>query len=133
MPALSLLSFALVGFGGRTLATYHYLPATQADLLRRLGRHQAAAAAYRSALALVENDVERAFLEHRLAALSTQETGAYREGLWVPGRQQSFALISFGSSCLPASDHKGEGGSEGQGCKPKQRQRQQDSWLSSLG
>ncbi len=54
---------------GRTLSTYHYLPATRADLLRRLGRVGAAAAAYRRALALVENDVERAYLEGRLATL----------------------------------------------------------------
>jgi RNA polymerase sigma-70 factor (ECF subfamily) len=56
---------------GQALSTYHYLPATRADLLRRLGRDEAAAAAYRRALALVENDVERAFLEGRLATLST--------------------------------------------------------------
>jgi len=55
---------------GRTLSTYHYLPSTRADLLRRLGRVEAAAAAYRSALELVQNDVERAFLERRLAALT---------------------------------------------------------------
>ena len=54
---------------GRALSTYHYLPATRADLLRRLGRDEAAAAAYRRALALVENDVERAFLERRLATV----------------------------------------------------------------
>lgn len=57
---------------GRALSTYHYLPATRADLLRRLGREEAAAAAYGQALALVENDVERVFLERRLAALSTR-------------------------------------------------------------
>ncbi len=56
---------------GSTLSTYHYLPATRADFLRRLGSTDAAAASYRQALALVENDVERAFLEHRLAALLT--------------------------------------------------------------
>ena len=55
---------------GRALSLYHYLPATRADFLRRLGRVEAAAASYRQALALVENDVERAFLERRLAALS---------------------------------------------------------------
>ena len=54
---------------GRTLSTYHYLPATRADFLRRLGRDEAAVASYRLALALVENDVERAFLERRLAAV----------------------------------------------------------------
>jgi RNA polymerase sigma-70 factor (ECF subfamily) len=56
---------------GAALSTYHYLPATRADFLRRLGRDQAAAAAYRRALALAQNDVERAFLEGRLATLTT--------------------------------------------------------------
>ena len=54
---------------GHTLSTYHYLPATRADFQRRLGRAQLAAESYRQALALVENDVERSFLEGRLAAL----------------------------------------------------------------
>ena len=35
-----------------TLAGYHLLPATRADLLRRLGRGEEAAVAYRQALAL---------------------------------------------------------------------------------
>jgi len=48
------------------LATYHLLPATHADVLRRLGRHEEAAAAYREALALVGTDAERRFLERRL-------------------------------------------------------------------
>ena len=54
---------------GRTLSTYHYLPATRADFQRKLGHAQLAAQSYRQALALVENDVERLFLECRLAAL----------------------------------------------------------------
>ncbi|MDC0769007.1 RNA polymerase sigma factor [Streptomyces sp. HD] len=49
------------------LAAYHLLPATRADLLRRSGRTQEAAEAYRRALELVENDAERRFLERRLA------------------------------------------------------------------
>ncbi len=49
------------------LAGYHYLPAIKADLLTRLGRTRAAAAAYRQALALAANDAERAFLEGQLA------------------------------------------------------------------
>ena len=52
-----------------TLEGYHLLPAAQADLLRRLGRREEAAAAYREALALTENQVERDFLEGRLAEL----------------------------------------------------------------
>ncbi|MFF4755024.1 RNA polymerase sigma factor [Streptomyces sp. NPDC002514] len=49
------------------LAGYHLLPATRADLLRRLGRTTEAAAAYERALELVENDAERRFLKRRLA------------------------------------------------------------------
>jgi RNA polymerase sigma-70 factor (ECF subfamily) len=48
------------------LAEYRYLPATRADLLRRLERFSDAADAYRSALALADNDLERAFLAGRL-------------------------------------------------------------------
>ncbi|MGW1801128.1 RNA polymerase sigma factor [Streptomyces sp. NPDC001984] len=49
------------------LAGYHLLPATRADLLRRLGRAREATEAYARALDLVENDAERRFLEKRLA------------------------------------------------------------------
>ena len=48
------------------LEGYHLLPAARADLLRRLGRHAEAAAAYRRALALVRTGPERRFLEARL-------------------------------------------------------------------
>jgi len=48
------------------LARTHVLPATRADLLRRLGRRDEAAAAYRQALALVRTDPARAYLERRL-------------------------------------------------------------------
>ena len=49
------------------LSSYGYLPAARADALRRLGRTAEARAAYADALALTSNDVERAFLEARLA------------------------------------------------------------------
>jgi RNA polymerase sigma-70 factor, ECF subfamily len=49
------------------LAGYHLLPATRADLLRRLGRADEAAAAYREALALVTSDAERRYLSRRLS------------------------------------------------------------------
>jgi len=49
------------------LDDYHLLHATRADLLRRLGRVAEAAAAYRRALTLATNPVERAFLSRRLA------------------------------------------------------------------
>jgi RNA polymerase sigma-70 factor (ECF subfamily) len=52
------------------LAHTHLLPATRADLLRRLGRTDEATAAYRRALGLVRTAAERAFLERRLAELT---------------------------------------------------------------
>jgi len=51
------------------LSRYHLLPASKADVLRRLGRVGEAAAAYRDALALVTNPAERRYLEKRLASL----------------------------------------------------------------
>jgi RNA polymerase sigma-70 factor (ECF subfamily) len=50
-----------------TLAGYHLLAATRADLLRRLGRTSEAAGAYREALELVATDAERRYLSRRLA------------------------------------------------------------------
>jgi RNA polymerase sigma-70 factor (ECF subfamily) len=67
-PAVGLaLVDALAASGA--LAGYHLLPATRADLLRRLGRTPEAAAAYRLALAQVTNEAERSFLARRLASL----------------------------------------------------------------
>jgi hypothetical protein len=51
------------------LDRYHLYHAARADLLRRLGEREAAAGAYRRALALTANRIERSFLERRLAAL----------------------------------------------------------------
>ena len=48
------------------LRGYHLLPAARVDMLRRLGRHDEASAAYRDALALAGTDAERRFLERRL-------------------------------------------------------------------
>jgi RNA polymerase sigma-70 factor (ECF subfamily) len=58
------------------LPGYHLLPAARADLLRRLGRHPEAAAAYRQALALVTNEAERRFLERRLAEVTRPRRGS---------------------------------------------------------
>jgi RNA polymerase sigma-70 factor, ECF subfamily len=58
---------ALVDELGDELAGYRQVPATRADLLRRLGRSSEAAAAYREALAMTESDAERRFLRRRLA------------------------------------------------------------------
>ena len=49
-----------------TLDRYHLFHAARADLLRRLGRQKESADAYRRALALASNEVERRFLERRL-------------------------------------------------------------------
>jgi RNA polymerase sigma-70 factor, ECF subfamily len=46
---------------------YHLLPATRADLLRRLGRDAEAAQAYREALALAGTGAEQRYLTRRLA------------------------------------------------------------------
>ncbi len=53
------------------LGDYHLLPAAQADLLRRAGRFDAAAARYRDAIGLAPTGPERRFLERRLAELES--------------------------------------------------------------
>lgn len=52
------------------LAGYHLLPATRADLLRRLNRREEAVTAYREALDMTGSDVERRYLTRRLESLS---------------------------------------------------------------
>jgi RNA polymerase sigma-70 factor, ECF subfamily len=52
-----------------SLSGYHLLPATRADLLRRLDRNAEAMLAYREALALATSDAERRYLARRLAEL----------------------------------------------------------------
>jgi RNA polymerase sigma-70 factor, ECF subfamily len=52
------------------LADFHLLPAARADLLRRLGRREESAEAYRRALALAANETERRYLRRRLNELS---------------------------------------------------------------
>jgi RNA polymerase sigma-70 factor, ECF subfamily len=51
------------------LAGYHLLPATRADLLRRLGRFDAAAAEYERAVALTSAEADRRYFSRRLAAV----------------------------------------------------------------
>jgi RNA polymerase sigma-70 factor (ECF subfamily) len=53
------------------LAGYHLLPATRADLLRRLGRDAEAADAYREALELAGSEAERRFFTRRLSSLTS--------------------------------------------------------------
>jgi RNA polymerase sigma-70 factor (ECF subfamily) len=68
-PATALAELDRLAADGR-LAGYHYLPATRADLLRRLGRREAAVAAYTEALGLAGNEAEREFLAGRIAGLA---------------------------------------------------------------
>ena len=55
------------------LRGYHLLPATRADLLRRLDRRSEAATAYREALALTTSDAQRRYLERRLAETNRRD------------------------------------------------------------
>ena len=64
---------ALALADGLELERYHYLHATRAELLRRLGRDEEAAAAYRRALELVRSEPERRFLTARLAELDPED------------------------------------------------------------
>jgi RNA polymerase sigma-70 factor (ECF subfamily) len=66
-PGRGLALIDKLGASGE-LERYHLFHAARADMLRRLGS-AAAADAYRRALALMANGVERAYLERRLAAL----------------------------------------------------------------
>ncbi|HLM26283.1 MAG TPA: sigma-70 family RNA polymerase sigma factor [Thermoleophilaceae bacterium] len=60
---------ALASLDGLALEGHHRLHVVRADLLRRLGRRDEAAAALRLAIAGAANRVERAYLERRLEAL----------------------------------------------------------------
>jgi RNA polymerase sigma-70 factor (ECF subfamily) len=55
---------------GGALAGYHLLPATRADLLRRLDRRAEAAEAYREAIALAPAGAQRRYLAARLAEVT---------------------------------------------------------------
>jgi RNA polymerase sigma-70 factor (ECF subfamily) len=52
--------------GREGIRGYHLLPAARAELLRRAGRRDEAAAAYTEALSLVGNETERRYLTRRL-------------------------------------------------------------------
>jgi RNA polymerase sigma-70 factor (ECF subfamily) len=72
-PAVALAQVEALEQDNR-LSRYQYLPAIKADLLQRLGRTDEAAAAYRQALELTDNEAERAFLTARLARHQTSPT-----------------------------------------------------------
>jgi RNA polymerase sigma-70 factor (ECF subfamily) len=68
-PAVGLSMVDSLAASG-ALTGYYLLPATRADLLRRLGRRGEAAAAYREALGLAPTDVERRYLTRRLTEVA---------------------------------------------------------------
>ena len=57
------------------LEDYRYVHSTRAELLRRLGRREAAGDSYRRALVLTHDNAERRFLERRLAELGAAPGG----------------------------------------------------------
>ena len=71
-PAVAL---ATVDRLGGTLAGYHALHATRAELLRRLGRDDEARAAYDDAVRLAGNTAETAYLTRRRDELGPRATG----------------------------------------------------------
>ncbi len=66
-PATALEMLAQLG---PALAGYYLLPATRADLLRRLSRYTEAQEAYRAAVSLAPGESERKYLLRRLAEVS---------------------------------------------------------------
>jgi len=77
------------------LAGYHLLPATKADLYRRLGRFDDAAACYRVAIGLASTDAERRYLSRRLAEtgsdLPARKTSICGRARSSPSRRPLFA------------------------------------------
>jgi RNA polymerase sigma-70 factor, ECF subfamily len=70
-PAAGLALVEALEASGK-LAGYRLLPATRADLLRRLGRPTEATDAYREALGLAATDAERRYLARRLSVITDQ-------------------------------------------------------------
>jgi RNA polymerase sigma-70 factor (ECF subfamily) len=71
-PAAGLERLDALAASGR-LTGYHLLPASRADLLRRLGHLDDAAESYRRALDLTRTEAERRFLSRRLAEVASIE------------------------------------------------------------
>jgi RNA polymerase sigma-70 factor (ECF subfamily) len=61
-----------------TLDGYHLLPATRADFLRRLGRHDEAARYYAAARDLAPTDAERRYLTRRISEVVSVPAGPVR-------------------------------------------------------
>jgi RNA polymerase sigma-70 factor (ECF subfamily) len=60
---------------GGALTDYYLLPATRADLLRRLGHFDQARSAYERALELAPTEAEQRYLEKRLAEVTKSKDG----------------------------------------------------------
>ena len=58
---------------GGALSDYYLLPATRADLLRRLGRTEEAEVAYRHAIEMAPSEPERRFMHSRIAEIRRKE------------------------------------------------------------
>ena len=77
-PAAGLERVEALAAGGG-LDGYYLLPATRADLLRRLGQAAEAAQSYRRALDLAVNEAERRYLAGRLAEMAASGNGSTPE------------------------------------------------------
>jgi RNA polymerase sigma-70 factor, ECF subfamily len=55
------------------LSDYYLLPATRADLLRRLGRLEEAEVAYRHAIEMAPSEPVRRFMHRRIAEIQRKE------------------------------------------------------------
>ena len=78
---------ALERVDATALAGYPFLPASRADMQRRLGRFPEAADSYQEAIRLATNEADKRFLERRLAEVSGGEVsgGAAGGGTTAPG------------------------------------------------
>jgi RNA polymerase sigma-70 factor (ECF subfamily) len=73
---------ALERIDATALAGYPFLPASRADMQRRLGRFPEAAVSYQEAIRLAKNEADRRFLQRRHAEVSG---GAAGGGTTAPG------------------------------------------------
>jgi RNA polymerase sigma-70 factor (ECF subfamily) len=117
-PAVALARVDELVADGR-LAGYRYLPATRADLLRRIGRNREAAAEYRAAVALSENAAERDFLAGRLAELTVagwQQTGDDAEAHGGhPDHRPELRAVAAAEPADGAGDHRSGAEAAGRG------------------
>jgi RNA polymerase sigma-70 factor, ECF subfamily len=80
-PAAGLELVAAIEASG-TLDGYYLVPATRADLLRRLGRWAEAADSYRAARDLAATDAERRYLDRRLTEVAAHDARQLGSARW---------------------------------------------------